>query len=687
MPFFPKRSTPAHRFHGWLCLLATCTFALHPLAATESPLTDIDLIKTLSREEAATRIPVLVEGTVILTESYAFVLHDGQSGIFVYGKDNQALPFGTKIRLEGSTERGEFAPSVRATRITVLGQDTVTPLPIENLDELESGTLDCQWIEIEGTLRNAQGGSDAISFLASYATLAAGPKRLHLAFSETPFETVQSWVGARVRIRAACLHFFNSHGQLYGARLIVPNTDSLAILENALPPESVPLVKIESLLRYSPQKTAQTRVHIRGTVTYKNSPTELYLQEGQRGIFVHAIDPPPIEIGDTINVLGFTRRGLYSPEIEDAVIEISGQNQTLLPRPLSVEEAKTADGELVQVEATLIDSSITTDSTRITLKSDNTTFTASIPHLEKPPSLPAPGSRLQLAGIARVDRAPDSGTPFPWLPTSFELLLRSPQDLLVLQRPPISTTVWIFATATAATSLSLLIAAAFWWISHKKLAEQQRRRIIREAEFAAMIKERMRLAREIHDNLAQGFTAVSIQLETAKHKLPAAAAPVRSHLDQASALVRESLADARRSIQGLRHESLSNADFLAALERIAGRVLKDTPIAFQQELKGDVARLGAEAENELIAIATEAITNTVKHAQAKRIQISCQIHEAHGTLSISDDGIGFRKDQPPPSGFGLQGMQERAAKIHATLTLDSSPKQGTRITIHIPIDS
>ena len=351
----------------------------------------------------------------------------------------------------------------------------------------------------------------------------------------------------------------------------------------------------------------------------------------------------------------------------------------------ALRDPKVADGELVQVDGVLLDNFRGPETTVLTLKADGAPFTAVLPLHAGVQRLPVAGSLVRLTGVVRTLQAPAIGTPFPWTPSSFELRLRTDDDLRVLQRPAISRAVWVFGVATALTSVALLLAGTLWWRSKAKLREQKRQRIAREAEFATMMKERMRLAREIHDSLAQGFTAVSIQLEIAKHKLPPEANAAHDHIEEARALVRESLAEARRSIQGLRSETLSNADFTAALTRSSTRILKDTDIVFQQELEGDLARLGADAENELLRIATEAMTNTVKHAKAKNIRVTCRVRDDYGELRVSDDGVGLNQGTPPGTGFGLRGMQERALRLNGHLVVTSEPGLGTNIIVRIPL--
>lgn len=671
------------RFRRLIVLLSLALVL--PTFAFSQRITDIGEIKSLDAAQAAESRPVTIEGIVVHSQYSAFVLHDGKNGVFVYGKDGNELPYGTRVRVDGETDPGDFAPSVHALRIEILGTGEVPPLRLDQPSSLESGSLDCQWVEIEGWLRNAKPKSQAVHFIEAYATLATGTTRVNIAFSSTDFATVQSLVGSRVRLQAACLHYFNSNGQLYGTRLIVPTSGKIEVTQQALPAESVPIVPIQSLLRYSPRFEHPRRVHVQGIVTYTSPNLDTYIQEGSFGVFVQRLNLPDLQVGDSIDLVGFVRRGLYSPEIEDALIRQTESANTVVPRAVAYSQARTADGTLVSIEGILIDRSFGAQSTELIFKTEEQTFSAFLPQKTRPSELPSLGSSIQLTGVARVNSAPEPGAPYPWEPNSFELLLRDRDDIVLVQAPPPSPYLWVIIFVAPLCLLAIIAAGSLWWHARKQEQEQERFRLIRETEFAAMIKERMRLAREIHDNLAQGFTAVSVQLESAKHLLPSESSPVFSHLEKARELVKDSLADARRSVKVLRHQSLTNAEFLAALQRTASRILEPKLIEFRSELNGDIARIGAEAENELISIAGEAITNIARHANATQTFVRCDVSEATCELIILDDGSGFDSENLQPAGFGLKGMKERTERLGGSLCIESSPTSGTRICITLPI--
>jgi signal transduction histidine kinase len=205
-------------------------------------------------------------------------------------------------------------------------------------------------------------------------------------------------------------------------------------------------------------------------------------------------------------------------------------------------------------------------------------------------------------------------------------------------------------------------------------------------EFNAVLAERNRIAREIHDTLAQDFVGVSVQLEVvaqmlARVDVPAAAAQINA----TRKLVREGLEDARQSIWELRaagaRESLPN--------RLAGVVKRaaDRGVKTECRIGGTYRELPRKYEEELLRISQEAIANVLKHAEAGAVSVDLRYSPDRLLLRIVDDGCGFVPGDvsSEEKHFGLKGMQERAAVIGATCNVLSSMGEGTTVTVEVPL--
>jgi predicted ATPase/signal transduction histidine kinase/GAF domain-containing protein/tRNA A-37 threonylcarbamoyl transferase component Bud32 len=216
---------------------------------------------------------------------------------------------------------------------------------------------------------------------------------------------------------------------------------------------------------------------------------------------------------------------------------------------------------------------------------------------------------------------------------------------------------------------------------------EQRNATLRErkqTEEALILKERNRLAREIHDTLAQAFTGIVVHLEAAALKAIEDPQMAQRCIETSSELARFGLAEARRSVQALRLQLLTEGDLCRALHRMSEQLFPSTQTQIAIELTGEVYSLPAEVENNLLRIGQEALTNAAKYARATEIQIALVYEPTQCTLSIQDNGQGF--DVSPAfvnHGFGLLGMTERAKQIGAQLTIQSTPGSGTEIVVSV----
>jgi len=213
-------------------------------------------------------------------------------------------------------------------------------------------------------------------------------------------------------------------------------------------------------------------------------------------------------------------------------------------------------------------------------------------------------------------------------------------------------------------------------LHHSRLIELNRI----EERRKAILEERNRLARDIHDTLAQGFGAILMQLQAAQREAcvfsPAAALSIETAVE----LARTHMVQARQSVRALRPNVSGDEDLARAIKRIAelGRRTANVPIDVHVD---DLPRFGDGVEREMAGIVQEALTNALRHARARRITIRASTVNSLGVrLSVADDGRGFSNDQSS-TGFGMTSMQERAERIGASLTIVTAPRSGTEVVL------
>jgi signal transduction histidine kinase len=201
---------------------------------------------------------------------------------------------------------------------------------------------------------------------------------------------------------------------------------------------------------------------------------------------------------------------------------------------------------------------------------------------------------------------------------------------------------------------------------------------------SVLLAERNRVAREIHDTLAQGFTGVIAQLEAAKGAI-SQRKKVRAsdHLDRAGELAREGLHEARRSVQALRPRALEKKPLAEALEDLIAQMTTGVTMQAKLTLQGEPRSLPPEWETNLLRIGQEVLTNALRHAQAKQFDVLLAFDSHEIRLNLRDDGRGFDPTQGH-EGFGLQGIRERTEAMGGQFTIQSSEGQGTFVSVVLP---
>jgi len=210
------------------------------------------------------------------------------------------------------------------------------------------------------------------------------------------------------------------------------------------------------------------------------------------------------------------------------------------------------------------------------------------------------------------------------------------------------------------------------------------RRLAESARRAAVLDERNRLAREVHDNLAQGLTAIVVQLEVAEEALASDTEEARRRIVLARDLARRGLEEARRALLALRPGPLDVGDLPEAIRRMA--VTLSRGVEVQVSVRGSRGRLVPLLEDNLLRIAQEAVGNALKHAGASRVRADLTYSPHVFRMRIEDDGSGFEQRRVAPGvGLGLSIMRERAERMGAALRIRSGRTKGTRVEVRVPL--
>jgi signal transduction histidine kinase len=250
-------------------------------------------------------------------------------------------------------------------------------------------------------------------------------------------------------------------------------------------------------------------------------------------------------------------------------------------------------------------------------------------------------------------------------------------------------------------AIVLMVSAPFFLFVRDVVRQSaERQRLIEEVQaarselavaerHAGMLKERERLAAELHDTLAQELSSIVMLLEAAQASVSDGSRAAAEQLGHALRAARESLREVRRVVWSLRPETLERGTLVGALDRLANEVSEHGPVSARVTVTGERVELGTEVQVTLLRVAQEALANTRRHAQARVATVTLSFMPDLVVLDVRDDGTGFDPtslDGPPDvSGhFGLVAMRERVEALGGTLTIETAPGEGTAVVAGIP---
>ena len=670
------------------------------LADARSPatavLTNAVQIRNLTVSEASSSLTAQLRG-VVVTEAgppgdCAVVIADDTAGVYLLGPANTfaGVHRGDLLEVDGVTDPGEFAPIVRVKTFRQLG---IAPLPQPQsvtFEQMIAGSLDGQLVEVSGVVRSWGPITDTNEFGVWHMELAVGGGRLTISSNREHPPGVEQ--DAEVRVQGVCFSQFNARRQVLSP-LVFISRDVTVQVEKPAPsdPFVSPIRSVSTLLRFSPSADYRHRVHVRGIVTHQQPGIFLWLRDNESGLRVQTHQTEKLNVGDDIDVVGYLHYGAEVSVLEDAVFQRRASGP--VPQPLKLPQPTEAfdhDEDLVSIDALLTEIQPILEGWAFTFQEKGVAFKAVLRKLagERSTGDWQPGSRLRVSGICSLisddSRPVISGV---YRPRSFQILLRSADDLTVISPSPWWTPAHIILVSGVVACASLLGTAMVMLAARRRLREQAVQRAMAEAEFTAILSERNRVAREIHDTLAQGLAATSVQLALAKKNVNGASEALGHHLEAAHELVRESLAEARDSIWNMRSHVLESRDLAGALDEILKQRCDGIGVETNVEVLGESRRFAPMVENNLLRIGQEAIFNATKYSHAKRITVELEFGAKEFRLLVRDDGCGFDASHPPTEAgrFGLTAMRERAAELKGELKVNSDRERGTEIVFIMPL--
>lgn len=689
-------------------------------------------VRALPASVAESKLHARIRGVVTAAEPDwlgKFVIQDASAGIFVQNVGPQPA-IGDLIEVDGWTGPGWFAPVIQSTGWTKLGTAELPPAKQVSVERLMAGVEASQRIEITGLVRS-------VSYVASQKTMvevSIGGYRVRV-FPKLPSQlNPRSLVAAKVRVRGTAATAFNAaRRQLTAVNLIVPRVEDFIVEEPELhPPFEQPILPVGDIARFRTSANLGERLHVKGIVTFQRRGLDLFIQDDTGGLHLESRQPIELPLGRAIEAVGFLEIVNYQPVLRDAVLrELTSDLKPVVAKPVPMPELQ--DGlhgaELIVLRGTLLDRSVRhvrrEDAgfvgvrTSCTIRNSEQSFIAEYegPQENDLLTTAALGSVMELEGIASFETGDDGK------PKAISLLLPTVTSVRVLKAPGWLTSErlligfgivcallaavvgWLLTIAKKNAMLNFLVterekarqalqqANDQLEVRVKERTEQLKVemtvRKASELEFRAVLTERTRLARELHDTLEQALTGIALQLDTASKLAERNPEDASVRLELAREFLRQSQLELRRSIWNLRSRELEQFDLAEALAISSRQIGVGSGIRIDIKTTGERKRLSETIEESLLRIAQEALTNVVKHSGATDVTINLTFGADSVSLEIKDNGNGLSAEKIAARGdrqFGLLGMSERAKRLGGRLDVSGDPGDGTTVRAIIPLE-
>jgi signal transduction histidine kinase len=654
-------------------------------AAAPDPvaLSPVRQLREVSPEQAAKRLPVRLRGVITFCDArvdLGLFVHDTTGSIYVkLGDGTNNINAGDEVEIEGRSAAGDYVPMVNAERVTIVGRGALPAPNRVTYEQLASGNEDSQWVELQGTIRSVVPAAQGHTLI----DLLTDSQRLSVLVTHFDAADPEKLIAATVRVRGVCRTRFNNRRQMRAPFLSVTSSEDITVTTPA--PGEVVEVPLRQLFQFNPAGYYGRRVRVQGAVTAQKG-SSLFIQDQGEGLAIKTHQTNVFSPGDVVSVTGFPRVGQYSPELEDAIVRRQGRGAP--PRPLNVRIdqllSEDYDGELVRLTGRLMNRVQRGDEQVMVLESENLILSARVDSAKADIRFNGlqNGSELELTGVCLTQPMENWNPSVQTRPESFQLLLRSSGDVVVIQNPPwwtLSRLLWMLGMMTV-----VLLAGFAWVFVLDRRVRQQTAIIQQKLQREAVLEERTRIAREFHDTLEQELAAITIQLETVADQFDEAPQIARQMLDLARNMTRRSLFEARRSVWDLRSHLLENSTLVNAVGEVAKLMSASSRVPISVGTSGSPRKLPAQVENNLLRITQEALANALKHARATQINISFAYDPGKIRLRIQDDGVGFDTNNNGivyAGHFGLLDMSERAEKMGGSFSVVSIPRQGTGIII------
>ena len=670
---------------GFAVAMMLCGSVANALAAT--PITRLRDMLDLPPATLAAKPEVHIRAVVTCANKrYQMVfVQDASGGAFLFEQPpGLALSPGDEVDIRGVAVPGSFSILLQARQIALIGKTNLPPARPVPLAIIASGALTSERVETEGVVQRVSKIDNHL-----FLSLGAGEYRCLVSVPDRDGNEPLNALDARVRVRGVA----TADSKLTGFHIVMNDLSDIQVI--ARPPmdafESL-LCPMGELSRARGRRAGEHRVHVRGVVTLHWPGRATVVQDSTGGVLIENGVAANVKVGDELDIAGFLAPFGGGNRLRNVEVRAVGSAPEHSPAPTTLADAPVKDNMLVRIMARVVEWQPARDGEVTAILSfSNELFTAVMP----------------ATGTQRVQEAFPRGcviSAVGVMKFTIEMLrtprvalwLRNPSDLRLMQAAPASPWKWVWISAGVAAFLAVGGVAAFavFTMRHQRvLAQTSVRQREAEQQFTEMERQlirshrdRERIAQELHDNIIQSIYSVGLGLDEAQRLTQKNPERVQDRLHVAVQSLNGIIRDVRAFLVGLEPKGLEGYELKAALKSVLLTTGEDQQGRFSIQIDSSAARdLNSLQATEVFNIAKEAMSNSMRHAQAPLTTVSLVPRGRGVRLEVADNGSGFDPARVNGEGRGLRNIQNRARNIGAQLEIISAPGQGTRLVMDIPL--
>ena len=637
----------------------------------------------------------------------------GSTGVMGVRHVIMPLPFksGDNIHVTGiinvPPDKPTHLPCAICRSASLVATGVPPPPDKVSTSDILSGRYDCRLVRLGGRIRRVI--RDEIDTTYIYMQILDNNNIVYLTMrigEDASLETkLRSLIDAKVEAAGICRPSAYIRRRFIGYTVTISNLKDITVLEPAPDdPYSVPLLDINMVTDVSAINRLGRR-RIVGTVLALCSGRRVILKTDSGDIHdVHLFDSPVPSCGARIEAVGIPEADYYQVNLVDSTWrKASGAPMpTVSPVGVTLERLLTDGkgheqinpnfhGNVIRTTGTLIDIPTKESSRDFAILGDKGgTILLDIASARQMLDSVSVGCKISVSGVCTVNREPAMAPQRFQRANGVTLVVRSPDDMEVLERPPWWTPIRLMAVVGV---LLLAVVGFFIWnrilqrvINHK--SRQLLRENIANIKASLRIDERTNLAVELHDSLSQNLSGVACQIAATKGTLRDGSDETARYLATAEKMLSSCRTELRRCLWDLRENALDENDFAAAIRK----TLAPVAIGVETQIRFDVPRnyVNDRTAHSILCIIRELVSNAIQHGKANALRIDGEL-EAHSLLfTVSDDGCGFAPDAAVGANeghFGIEGIRERVKRLGGRFTLKSSPGNGCIATAIIPLST